>query len=472
MQGGTSDTARFLSWLTEGWPPDTCLELRVLPRRGAPLAGFFTPDSTGLAAAARAAAHWGEGRGQVYVGLNPRRVDLLSIAHNHLIRTGRAGREEDVVAVTTVLVDLDPRRPKGTASNEAELAAAREVARAIDRWWREQGWHPPLVVMSGNGYHLWARIPAQDPKTFPAHLRAFLAVLARQFSSDAVDIDLAVADAPRIGKLPGTVSIKGENTVERPWRRAAIVAWSPPEPDGTLAEHIKALEPLRHFRRAQGGGNGAEASGTAGGATPASRPLKPRHLLNRVLERCRFVQWCRDHPADVREPAWYALATNLAVFEGGEEAFYELSKGYPGYDPREAEQKFAHAIKDAPGPTTCQYLADLGELGYQCPLLGVCPVRAPAGLAHVEDEEWKQFVATPTREPSLPPEILARMGVLLASKVPGAGVEAAMLGLRAGAPPGTVSRTLLQLAPGVEHGEVARWVRQAMSVRQGRRGGR
>lgn len=370
------DTIRWFRWLTAGWPPDTCLELRILSRRGAPLTGFFTPDDVGLAAAARAAEHWGGGLGQVYAGLNPRRAELLHAAPNRMAVTGRAGREADVAAVTALLVDIDPHRPKGTASTKTELAAARDVARAIDRWWREQGWYPPLVTMSGNGYHLWARVPPQDPGVFPGHLRAFLQDIARRFGNGAVDVDLSVADAPRIAKVPGTVSVKGENTVDRPWRRAAIAAWSDPKPNDHVAAHIRALEPLRHISR-----------GTERAAHPPAGQLKPCTMLDRVLNRCRFVRWARDNPAAVREPAWHALATNLAVFEGGLEAFHALSRGYPGYDPRETEKKFHHARK-APGPATCQYIANLGEYGYRCPLIGTCPARAPAALAHVDDGTW------------------------------------------------------------------------------------
>lgn len=123
-------------------------------------------------------------------------------------------------------------------------------------------------------------------------------------------------------------------------------------------------------------------------ARPDAPSLKPRTLLPHILSRCQFAKWCADNPEKVKEPSWYALAANLCVFEGGEEAFYKLSEGYPAYDPREAERKFWHAAKDSPGPITCQHLAGLGEMGFQCPRLGVCPARSPAALANVSDQEW------------------------------------------------------------------------------------
>src|SRR5690606_39550294 len=85
--------------------------------------------------------------------------------------------------------------------------------------------------MSGNGWHLLARIPPQDPATFPEHLEAFLADVAGKLSDGQVDVDAVLFDAPRIIKIPGHVSVKGENTKERPWRRATIARWTDPAPD-------------------------------------------------------------------------------------------------------------------------------------------------------------------------------------------------------------------------------------------------
>lgn len=348
------------------------------------MAGFFVPDGLGLDAAAHAAAMWGMGQGQVYAGINPRRTDLLNnVARNRMVPTGRAGRLEDVAAVTAILIDIDPVRPKGTASTDEELAAAQAVARKIDRWWRNQGWNPTLVAMSGNGWHLWARVPPQNPTVFPAHLRTFLADIARQFKDSAADIDLSVADAPRIAKVPGTVSIKGENTKNRPWRRSRITAWADPVPNATLASHILSLPPMR-----------TAAQPPARRTTTGPREKHPREKLNLVLSRCRFLLWAAEHPAAVREPAWYALAANLAAFDGGREAFHRLSEGHPEYRRDDADRKFDHAERDAPGPTTCRRLAELGEMGFVCPLLGICPAKAPAALAHVDDNRWQIVLKT------------------------------------------------------------------------------
>jgi hypothetical protein len=91
---------------------------------------------------------------------------------------------------------------------------------------------------------------------------------------------------------------------------------------------------------------------------------------------CAFVKWCKDQPAKVPEPLWYALISNLVCLRpGGYSLCHELSKGYPGYNPSETDMKI-HQAMDASGPHTCGYIR---RMGFDCPQ--ECPVRAPAALA-------------------------------------------------------------------------------------------
>jgi hypothetical protein len=120
------DTIRFLRWLMAGAPAGGALEIRVIPSRGAPLTGFF-PDAV---TAAGAVAPWSDGQGQVYVGLNPRRVPVGAPV-GRLQAGAPGGKATDVLATCHVLIDVDPVRPKGTASTQEELEAARVRARGI-----------------------------------------------------------------------------------------------------------------------------------------------------------------------------------------------------------------------------------------------------------------------------------------------------------------------------------------------------
>ena len=102
-----------------------------------------------------------------------------------------------------------------------------------------------------------------------------------------------------------------------------------------------------------------------------------RDGLKVVLES-DFMRYCKEHAATISEPLWYAMITNLIGFRGGRDAIHELSKDYPRYSWNETERKIAHALRDAPGPHTVDYIEQHGFRCSDCLKEGV---RSPAGLA-------------------------------------------------------------------------------------------
>jgi len=370
------DTVRHLEWLMAGWPQGAALEMRVLPtarRKGIVLTGYFADP----AAAAHAVARYSDGRGQVYAGLNPRRVTGRPDAVLRPARPGGAGSTAHILAITAVLLDFDPVRPSGVSSTDEELAAARAAAALMADEMSQERSTRPLMLCSGNGVHLLFRVPPQNPAAFSPRLRTYLFMAAARYSSPGVHLDTAVHDAPRIAKVAGTIAAKGPCTAERPHRRAAILEWADPVPATHEAETICSLPP--------GGPGGDRPAGCSGNSTNAG-PLARMGFtseadLRFVLERCLFMEHCRQQAASLPEPLWYAMICNLAPFgAAGRAAIHKLSRPYPRYSRRETEAKITHALRSAPGPTTC---ATIAEMGFVCPAMadGLCPARAPAALA-------------------------------------------------------------------------------------------
>jgi hypothetical protein len=96
------------------------------------------------------------------------------------------------------------------------------------------------------------------------------------------------------------------------------------------------------------------------------------------LMKCEFFKWCKNEPANVPEPLWFALISNLVcVRPGGYSLCHELSKGYPEYSQSETDAKIHHAL-DGPGPHTCEYIR---RNGFDCEQ--DCGVKAPAGLINL-----------------------------------------------------------------------------------------
>ena len=111
----------------------------------------------------------------------------------------------------------------------------------------------------------------------------------------------------------------------------------------------------------------------------APMPKGTRKGLAQVGSRCDFIQHCKAAAATLPEGLWYAMISNLAVFEGGDKAIHALSKPYPKYSYTETEDKIRHFLDSGTKPMTCLKIA---ELGFACPRLDVggCECKSPAAL--------------------------------------------------------------------------------------------
>ena len=100
-----------------------------------------------------------------------------------------------------------------------------------------------------------------------------------------------------------------------------------------------------------------------------------------VGQRCPFIQHCKKNAAALSEPDWYAMISNLAVFEGGVETIHALSKPYPKYSQSATNAKIAHFFASGTKPQTCARIC--GQNGFDCPKYKnkSCPAKAPAGWA-------------------------------------------------------------------------------------------
>jgi len=111
--------------------------------------------------------------------------------------------------------------------------------------------------------------------------------------------------------------------------------------------------------------------------------------------RCSFIKHCKKNAKNLPEPDWYAMITNLAVFEGGEAAIHRLSKPYPKYSAKQTQAKINHFHKSGTKPMKCVTIA---QNGFVCPKQksGTCKSKSPAGLAYFpldKDELRKRLVA-------------------------------------------------------------------------------
>jgi putative DNA primase/helicase len=194
----------------------------------------------------------------VYLTLNPVNPSFAKQPWNqiHPARKGNSVGDEGILARRWLLLDLDRVKPQGTSelsATDAEKQSVQSLAEAVKGYLDEEGWPEPVVADSGNGVHLLYRIdlPADDGGLVERVLKA----LAGMFNNSQGTVDTAVFNPSRIVRLYGTWARKGEESEERPHRRARVV--SIPEPvevvDRGLLEALAALAPHDPQRRSYSG---------------------------------------------------------------------------------------------------------------------------------------------------------------------------------------------------------------------------
>jgi hypothetical protein len=233
----------------------------------------------------------------IYVTLNRVNPALLSRRANRIkMRLGKKDAttaDGDIVSRQWLPVDVDPLRPSGVSSSDEEHRSAIDRAKGIaDFLATEYGWPGPVLADSGNGAHLLYRIDLPNDEETHDLVKRCLEVLAAMFGDKVADIDSVNHNAARIWKLYGTLSRKGDNTAERPHRRAVVLD----APDEMITV---TRDQLLRLTAALPTPPRALPSPTAQGSRTGAKPGKPTDL----------GRWLQDHGIGVRTDKPYQGGT-------------------------------------------------------------------------------------------------------------------------------------------------------------------
>ena len=283
-------------WLAHG--AHGVSEVRVIrPAGGIIGIGFFDNEEAFVRECVRTNA-----AGNVYVGIQPRPRRLFDAAPNVVrpLKTG-AGRK-DIEVLTATVIDLDPVRPKDTASTDAELALAMDAANEAVAWCETEGLTRPRLMMSGNGAQLWFALPptaleGERRERLQAGLKAFETKVRERTQTDAVHVD-SIHDVARIIKVIGTVSHKGDGKGDRPHRVSAALAGFDRVEDATLLARLdvepEPTLPVQQPRVSLPVVGNAPAPGT----TKAKRTPDGSYDWQHPVPMCGPIQHLWDHGAE------------------------------------------------------------------------------------------------------------------------------------------------------------------------------
>jgi replicative DNA helicase len=242
------------------------------------------------------------------------------------------GRKEHIVEIPALWVEIDF---KHTLEEDARKRLG------------EFYFTPSAVISSGGGLHVYWFLNEPATKADIPEVESTLRQLV-----NALEAEPEATDASRILRIPGTYNRKKDYDTPREVR----LLYCHPEKRYNFEDIGDFLPKAPDY-------------------TPEPTPDTERGSeIDRVMQ-CKFVQHCDEDRADLPEPEWYCMISNLARCQGGPSKIHELSRGHPGYSQEETNRKILHAI-DAANPHTCNYIKRLWPCGTDC------GVKAPAALVH------------------------------------------------------------------------------------------
>ena len=224
----------------------------------------------------------------VYVTLNEVNPDLLARRANR-IRMKLSNRESttsdsDIIRRRWLPVDLDPVRPGGVSSSDAEHELALLKAKEIKAWLKKEGFPEPVFADSGNGAHLLYKISLENTPDAANLVKECLDVIDAFFSDTSVQVDTGNFNASRIWKLYGTKSKKGDDTKKRPHRISRIIS-APKTPQEAAAKTLQRLASLMPVE--------PKENEQSSGKQKAGR--NSRHSL-----KIELGEWLRDNGIEVK----------------------------------------------------------------------------------------------------------------------------------------------------------------------------
>lgn len=155
----------------------------------------------------------------------------------------------DVVRMRWLPIDIDPDRPTGTPSSDAELDLAKSAARVLFKEMSVIMCAEPLVISSGNGMHLLWSISLSKTNSGwgeePNLIKRCLASASKiciESGISGITVDQKVFNPGRVWKIPGCFSQKGcELSEQSRFYRMSQLAYAPKSLIAVSRERLEAF---------------------------------------------------------------------------------------------------------------------------------------------------------------------------------------------------------------------------------------
>jgi archaellum biogenesis ATPase FlaH len=196
-------------------------EVRIIENsKKKPLSGYFKDVETLLTAFEKVDLR----NTNVYVTLHCLKDELYARQQSdHFLAGANSTQDSEVIGYEWLFIDLDPVRPTGISSSDAELQEAYKTARLVVMYLKDHGFEEPVKGISGNGAHLLYKIQLRNNEENKTLVERCLKALAMLFDNEKVKVDVSNFNPSRVCKLYGTLAQKGTNKKDRPFRFSRII---------------------------------------------------------------------------------------------------------------------------------------------------------------------------------------------------------------------------------------------------------
>lgn len=184
----------------------------------------------------------------LYVSVN--RAHPGVICRSPLLWTpgGKGLNQQDITRITHLVLDLDPVRPAGIPSSDAEhrdaLRAADWLIQALEKYYDAR---PRIVLDTGNGVQLLYPLDEPNSPETSRRVKSALAYLQRGLEKmfPSVKLDPATINPAQLTRLPFTTNAKGYPWGDRTHRTVRLLATDWDAPNAPLARWQPAPKPDR-----------------------------------------------------------------------------------------------------------------------------------------------------------------------------------------------------------------------------------
>ena len=241
-----------LSWMSEILPASQVTEVRVffLGKDGQKYVRnqFYRADQYAELEVeiARLESH-PELYGGVYWILNPVNpaIAVRNKGRKPFLTRVASARTTDILRREWLLIDCDPIREKEQPATDQERLRAHQLAADVILNLEAFGFRSLIEADSGNGCHILVPIILPNDESSNSLLKQFLDGLSKHIVRSGVKIDTVTHDAPRLVRLYGTRSKKGESTPDRPHRVTEIRTRRPlAEIEGARASNVGCIRQM------------------------------------------------------------------------------------------------------------------------------------------------------------------------------------------------------------------------------------